>query len=171
MLVLKSAIRTFQVQRAHNRRCTHGTVLSGLSASASRSSALTQLETDELARIKKADRLYCQADDPTKNFPSARSAELKLCDVGDGWACGQAANSFRLGLVAIRTIHEPWPWPARLPGRIGVRLSTTPGCPIPAPFQTKRQKSRCKRLCDATCSYFSGRRGCAAEARGCPQSS
>jgi uncharacterized protein len=57
-----------------------------------------QLELSELARIKANSRIYWQDDDPLKNFPAARSATLSLCASGDGWACGQAAASFRLGL-------------------------------------------------------------------------
>jgi len=60
--------------------------------------ALTSLESDEIAKIRKDDRRYWQEDDPLKNFPAARSATMKLCTTGDGWACAQAADSFRKGL-------------------------------------------------------------------------
>ena len=63
-----------------------------------RVSALTPLESVEIAKLKKDDRRYWQDDDPQKNFPAARSATLKLCDSGDGWGCAQAADSFRKGL-------------------------------------------------------------------------
>jgi TPR repeat protein len=61
-------------------------------------SALTPLESVEIAKLKKDDRRYWQDDDPLKNFPAARSATIKLCDTGDGWGCAQAADSFRKGL-------------------------------------------------------------------------
>jgi TPR repeat protein len=59
--------------------------------------ALTRLESIEIARAKKDGRRYWQPD-PLKNFPAARSAALKLCDGGDGWACSQAAESLGSGL-------------------------------------------------------------------------
>jgi TPR repeat protein len=59
---------------------------------------LSQLESSELARIRRNSQNYWLDDDPIKNFPAARSATLSLCAGGDGWACGQAAASFRLGL-------------------------------------------------------------------------
>ncbi len=60
--------------------------------------ALTPLENDEIAKIRKDDRRYWQDDDPLKNFPAGRSATVKLCGTGDGWGCAQAADSFRKGL-------------------------------------------------------------------------
>jgi TPR repeat protein len=60
--------------------------------------ALTQLETSELEKIRQNDRRYWEQDSPLKNFPAARSAAIKLCNGGDGWACAQAANSYRFGL-------------------------------------------------------------------------
>jgi hypothetical protein len=67
-------------------------------ASDKHTSALTPLESVEIAKLKKDDRRYWQDDDPLKNFPAARSATLKLCDNGDGWGCAQAADSFSKGL-------------------------------------------------------------------------
>ena len=67
-------------------------------SSGKQGSALTPLETVEIAKLKKDDRRYWQEDDPLKNFPAARSATMKLCDSGDGWGCAQAADSFRKGL-------------------------------------------------------------------------
>ena len=61
-------------------------------------SAMTPLESGEIAKLRKDDRRYWQDDDPLKNFPAARSATLKLCASGDGWGCAQAADSFRKGL-------------------------------------------------------------------------
>ena len=60
--------------------------------------ALTPLESNEVARMRNEDPHYWQDDNPLKNFPAARSAGLKLCEKGDGWGCGQAANSYRFGL-------------------------------------------------------------------------
>jgi TPR repeat protein len=68
------------------------------SARGKQTAALTQLENSELTRLRKDDRRYWQDDDPLKNFPAARSATVKLCASGDGWACAQAADSFRKGL-------------------------------------------------------------------------
>jgi hypothetical protein len=66
--------------------------------SGKQASALTTLESVEIAKLKQDDRRYWQDDDPLKNFPAARSATIKLCDTGDGWGCAQAADSFRKGL-------------------------------------------------------------------------
>ena len=55
-------------------------------SSGKQAAALTPLENSEIAKIRKDDRRYWQDDDPLKNFPAARSATVKLCATGDGWA-------------------------------------------------------------------------------------
>ena len=67
-------------------------------SAAERAAGLTMLESSETARIRRDERRYWQDDDPLKNFPAARTATEKLCTSGDGWACAQAAQSFRKGL-------------------------------------------------------------------------
>ena len=75
-----------------------GTATTTTGSAAERAAGLTILESSEAARIRKDERRYWQDDDPLKNFPAARSATEKLCASGDGWACAQAAQSFRKGL-------------------------------------------------------------------------
>lgn len=61
------------------------------------SPSLSALETAEIARLRSDGHQYWDKNDPTMNFPAARSGALKLCASGDQWACAQAAESFRLG--------------------------------------------------------------------------
>jgi TPR repeat protein len=58
---------------------------------------LTQLESDEVAKVKKIGRTYWDDDEPSRNFPAARTAVLKLCESGEAWGCWQAAESFGSG--------------------------------------------------------------------------
>jgi len=75
-----------------------GTAPRSQSASGNSAGALNEREVNEVARIRKDGRRYWVDDDAQKNFPAARSATLNLCGTGDGWACAQVADSFRLGL-------------------------------------------------------------------------
>jgi hypothetical protein len=75
--------------------------------SATEPSVLTTREISEIAKLKQNDRHYWQDDDPQKNFPAARSATVKLCDIGDGW------DAHRPPIVIAKDWAAAWTTPAR----------------------------------------------------------